>query len=58
MGMYMITTGEIQFVTDVLQDLVSLADPSEYLEGEVREAFKILGSLDKQLNEFSLKEIL
>ena len=58
MGMYMITTGEIQFVTDVLQDLVSLADPSEYLEGEVTQAFEILNSLDKQQNELSLKEIL
>lgn len=45
MSIHMITAGELRFVRDVLYDLSALADPSEYLEEDVQEAYRILDSL-------------
>ena len=39
------TAGELSYVKDVLLDLVAIADPSEYLKGEVHDAIQILDSL-------------
>ena len=44
---YMITPSERTFVRDIIQDLMALADPSEYLQEEVNQAFEILDSLNK-----------
>lgn len=47
----MITSTEIQFISDVLSDLAAIADPSEYLENEVEEALLILKSTQRNQNE-------
>lgn len=41
----MITQGEINFVKELIMELVTLADPSEYTEGEVQEAIDLLDKL-------------
>lgn len=46
MSINMISSQEIQFIADIIRDLKALADPSEYLESEVHEALRLLGSLE------------
>lgn len=49
---YMITASEKGFIRDILYDLSALAEPSEYLQEEVNQAFEILDNLNKtQLKE-------
>ncbi len=43
----MITMGEIQFIKELIQELCLLAEPSEYYEGEVQDAYTILDKLSK-----------
>ena len=46
MSINMISSQEIQFISDIIRDLQALAEPSEYLESEVHEALRLLGSLE------------
>lgn len=41
----MITAGEVQFVKELIYELSALADPSEYIEREVQDAYTILAKL-------------
>lgn len=41
----MITAGEVYFIREVLTEVASIADPSEYYEGEVAEAINLLNKL-------------
>lgn len=41
----MITQGEINFVKELIVELATMADPSEYYEGEVEEAVELLDKL-------------
>lgn len=43
----MITAGELRFVRDVIYDLAAIVDPSEILEEDVAEAYRILDSLEQ-----------
>jgi hypothetical protein len=52
--MYTLTMHELEFVIEVFEDLRVLADPSEYLEGEVEEAVNILRSL--KIKEIDMTE--
>lgn len=45
MGIFMITAGEVQFIKDLIYDLSALADPSDYVEKEINEAYIILDKL-------------
>ena len=60
----MITSGEIGFIREVIHELCTLSDPSEYYEGEVNEVINLLNKLEeyntqqvmyiiKQLEEFN-----
>jgi len=42
---FMITQGEIFFIKELIVELSALADPSEYIEGEVEEAVELLEKL-------------
>jgi len=42
----MITQTNIRYIKDVVGDLRALADPSEYLEGEVDEVMRLLDELE------------
>ncbi len=41
----MITKVEINFIKEIIYELSMLADPSEYIEGEVQEAMDLLDKL-------------
>ncbi len=43
----MITTGEIGFIRELINELCTLSDPSEYYEGEVNEALNLLNKLEE-----------
>ncbi len=43
---YIMTESEKRFVRDILYDLSAIADPSEYLQEEVSQAFEILDKLE------------
>jgi hypothetical protein len=43
----MITSGEVSFVKELIYELASIADPSEYIEGEVKDAYTILDKLQQ-----------
>ena len=52
----MITNSEVEYIRDILYSLEALADPSEYLQEEVKQAFEILDNLNKtKLLDESLK---
>ena len=50
----MITKGELHYVIEILEELMALADPSEYLEEEAAEAINILRSLN--LEEINMND--
>lgn len=43
----MITSGEIGFIRELINELCTLSDPSEYYEGEVRDALDLLNKLEE-----------
>lgn len=42
----MITQGEVAFIRELLLELCTLCDPSEYTEGEVQDAIELLNKLE------------
>lgn len=44
-SIYMITGGEIRFIQDLLEELLALADTSEYYAKEVSDAIELLEKL-------------
>lgn len=49
------STNDINFLKDLLQELASMADASDYYKGEVNQAFELLDQLDKLSVEEYLK---
>lgn len=54
MSIFMITAGEVQFVKEIIYELTSLADPSEFFEEEVQQAYDILDKLTSYDTELLL----
>lgn len=50
----MITNGELSFIREVFNDLVAIADPNEYFEGEVKEALDLLD----QLSQYDMEQFI
>ncbi len=50
----MITQGEIFFIKELIVELSALADPSEYIEGEVQEAIDLLNKLSR----YNLEQVM
>jgi hypothetical protein len=50
----MITQGEIFFIKELIVELSALADPSEYIEGEVQEAIDLLDKLSR----YNLEQVM
>lgn len=53
-SVFMITAGEIQFIQDLLEELRTLADPSEYYDGEVEDAVELL----QKLKEYDTQKVV
>ncbi len=51
---FMITQGEIFFIKELIVELSALADPSEYIEGEVQEAIDLLDKLSR----YNLEQVM
>ena len=51
---FMITQGEIFFIKELIVELSALADPSEYIEGEVQEAIDLLNKLSR----YNLEQVM
>lgn len=54
MSLYMISAEEIRYIIDIIEELIALADPSEYLEEEVNHALTILKTQKYELNNIDL----
>ena len=49
--MHMISTSEVNFISDLLSELLALTDPSEYLQDEVDQALELLAALKQHSAE-------
>ena len=47
----MISTSEVNFISDLLSELLALTDPSEYLQDEVDQALELLAALKQHSAE-------